>query len=202
MKQIMGALSLLCLAMGLYPAAGWSAVIKDIRMWHAPDHSRIVFDMDRTSRYEVFTLENPGRVVIDLGSAQLIGRRFDRVTVYDHEVGGAADCQRRRLAEANRGCRRIEGQRLGRAERLGGDQPGPVPSERHRLPGVRSLDRGIGSTGDQGAGAQQAGKGVRPLQPLGAHPIFDPVGLRTQEGRLHRSDEAELAHPLDVFRRQ
>lgn len=62
---------LISLAAALFSGAGWSAVIKDIRMWHAPDHSRIVFDMDRNSRYKVFTLENPGRVVIDLGSAEL-----------------------------------------------------------------------------------------------------------------------------------
>ena len=53
------------------PGQAWSAIIKDIRMWHAPDHSRIVFDMDQNSRYEVFTLDNPGRVVIDIRSASL-----------------------------------------------------------------------------------------------------------------------------------
>ena len=51
-----------------------AAVIKDIRMWHAPDHSRIVFDLDRHSPFKVFTLEDPGRVVIDLGKSQLRSR--------------------------------------------------------------------------------------------------------------------------------
>ena len=71
MRKLTGALLLFCLTAGLYPVEGWTAVIKDIRMWHAPDHSRIVFDMDKNSRYKVFTLESPGRVVIDLGSARL-----------------------------------------------------------------------------------------------------------------------------------
>ena len=48
-----------------------AAVIKDIRMWHAPDHSRLVFDMDKRSKFKVFSLENPGRVVIDLEDAKL-----------------------------------------------------------------------------------------------------------------------------------
>jgi len=59
-------------------SAIWSpagaAVIKDIRMWHAPDHSRLVFDMDQRSRFKVFSLENPGRVVIDLSDARLRGK--------------------------------------------------------------------------------------------------------------------------------
>lgn len=48
-----------------------AAVIKDIRMWHAPDHSRLVFDMDKRSKFKVFTLEKPSRVVIDLDDAKL-----------------------------------------------------------------------------------------------------------------------------------
>ena len=42
-------------------------------MWHAPDYSRIVFDLDRSSKFKVFTLENPGRVVIDLAESTLKG---------------------------------------------------------------------------------------------------------------------------------
>lgn len=46
-------------------------VINDIRMWHAPEHSRIVFDMDKRSRFKVFTLAKPDRIVIDLANAKL-----------------------------------------------------------------------------------------------------------------------------------
>jgi len=48
-----------------------AAAINDIRMWHAPDHSRIVFDMDRQAKFKVFTLDKPGRVVIDLNKVKL-----------------------------------------------------------------------------------------------------------------------------------
>lgn len=48
-----------------------AAVIKDIRMWHAPDHSRLVFDMDKRSKFKVFSLESPGRVVVDLENTRL-----------------------------------------------------------------------------------------------------------------------------------
>lgn len=63
---------LITLLMAVSPVQ--AAIIKDIRMWHAPDHSRLVFDMDKRSRFKVFSLENPGRVVIDLENARLSGK--------------------------------------------------------------------------------------------------------------------------------
>lgn len=59
---------------GLLASSVQGAVIKDIRMWHAPERSRIVFDMDHHSRFEVFALENPLRVVIDLENIRLRGK--------------------------------------------------------------------------------------------------------------------------------
>jgi N-acetylmuramoyl-L-alanine amidase len=50
-----------------------AAVIHDIRMWHAPERSRIVFDMDKGAKFKVFTLANPDRVVIDLPGTRLKG---------------------------------------------------------------------------------------------------------------------------------
>ncbi len=50
-----------------------AAVVNDIRMWHAPDRSRIVFDMDAGAKFNVFTLQKPDRVVIDLARTKLKG---------------------------------------------------------------------------------------------------------------------------------
>ncbi len=50
-----------------------AVTVNEVRMWHAPDRSRIVFDMDAQPEFRVFTLENPGRVVIDLSESKLIG---------------------------------------------------------------------------------------------------------------------------------
>lgn len=47
------------------------ADIKGVRLWHAPDHSRLVFDLTQVSEHRVFTLNNPQRVVIDLEQAKL-----------------------------------------------------------------------------------------------------------------------------------
>lgn len=64
------ALSLLLLFPYPVQTAG-IADIKDIRMWHAPERSRIVFDMDKGTNFKVFTLGNPDRVVIDLPDTRL-----------------------------------------------------------------------------------------------------------------------------------
>ena len=48
-----------------------SASINDIRMWHAPERSRIVFDMNKRAPFNVFTLDAPARVVVDLSDVKI-----------------------------------------------------------------------------------------------------------------------------------
>jgi len=70
--------------MGLMRAWGWgllaalsgalaaqAAEVHDVRLWTAPDHTRIVFDLDRRIDYRVFVLHRPERVVIDLVRTRL-----------------------------------------------------------------------------------------------------------------------------------
>lgn len=49
----------------------YGAKVDDIRMWHAPERSRIVFDIDKEAKFSVFTLSNPDRVVVDLTNTKL-----------------------------------------------------------------------------------------------------------------------------------
>ena len=54
----------------------WSATlsavqVKNVRTWPAPDHTRVVFDLDSTVAYTVFLLDDPERVVIDLKHTRL-----------------------------------------------------------------------------------------------------------------------------------
>jgi len=50
--------------------------VKNVRIAHADNRTRIVLDIDRASDYKLFTLSNPNRVVIDLaqGSFNMRGR--------------------------------------------------------------------------------------------------------------------------------
>lgn len=40
--------------------------IDGVRVWPAPDHTRIVFDVSKRVEHRIFSLENPGRLVIDI----------------------------------------------------------------------------------------------------------------------------------------
>ena len=48
-----------------------SATIEGVRVWRAPDNTRLVFDLSGAVEHKVFQLENPDRLVIDLVSTKL-----------------------------------------------------------------------------------------------------------------------------------
>ncbi len=45
--------------------------IRNVRAWLAPDNTRLVFDLSGPVEHKLFTLSNPGRVVIDIEQASL-----------------------------------------------------------------------------------------------------------------------------------
>ena len=66
------------------PAFGKVEVI-DIRHWTAPDHTRIVLDLNQPSYYDIFELKDPDRLVIDLKNAR--SRLKEReITIQDQVV--------------------------------------------------------------------------------------------------------------------
>ncbi len=50
-----------------------TVTLDNVRMWHAPDKSRLVFDLSEAVRYQVFALDDPPRLVIDLEQATFRG---------------------------------------------------------------------------------------------------------------------------------
>lgn len=46
--------------------------VQNIRTWPAPDHTRVVFDVDAPVEHTLFLLKNPQRVVLDLRNARLV----------------------------------------------------------------------------------------------------------------------------------
>lgn len=52
-------------------ALAQSSKINDVRLWTAPDHTRLVFDLNGSIEYKVFPLHKPERIVIDLQGVQL-----------------------------------------------------------------------------------------------------------------------------------
>lgn len=57
---------------GVTVAAG--VTVQNLRIWRAPDNTRLVFDLSGPLQHKVFTLDNPHRVVVDLSNAALRGR--------------------------------------------------------------------------------------------------------------------------------
>lgn len=50
------------------------AAVKNVRMWPAPDRTRIVFDVDGPLEHTLFVLNNPARVVVDLRDTSLASK--------------------------------------------------------------------------------------------------------------------------------
>ena len=55
------------------PLAAGQVVVRGLRLWDAPDHSRFVLDISAPAQYTLFPLTNPQRLVIDIASARLAG---------------------------------------------------------------------------------------------------------------------------------
>ena len=48
-------------------STAWAEVrVHDVRLWAGPDSTRVVLDLSGPASHKLFTLENPGRVVVDL----------------------------------------------------------------------------------------------------------------------------------------
>jgi N-acetylmuramoyl-L-alanine amidase len=65
--MLAGCLGLLLAAFGALAAK--PVTIKDVRLWAGPDGTRLVFDLSAPAEAEVFTLDNPYRVVVDIPAA-------------------------------------------------------------------------------------------------------------------------------------
>jgi N-acetylmuramoyl-L-alanine amidase len=72
MKAVLIALLLL---IGLTPAAGQGApvTVQNLRLWQAPDNTRLVFDLSSPLEHQLFMLRDPDRIVIDMDNARLLG---------------------------------------------------------------------------------------------------------------------------------
>jgi N-acetylmuramoyl-L-alanine amidase len=47
--------------------------INSVRLWHAPDKTRVVFDVSADIKHNIFTLKNPDRLVVDIQNGGLKG---------------------------------------------------------------------------------------------------------------------------------
>ncbi|MCW8921680.1 MAG: N-acetylmuramoyl-L-alanine amidase [Sedimenticola sp.] len=56
------------------PLFAGQVVVNNLRIWAAPDHTRLVFDTSDPVTHNIFTLKQPDRLVIDIQNAKLTGK--------------------------------------------------------------------------------------------------------------------------------
>ena len=61
-------LTIACLLAAVYVSA---SDIKNVRMWLAPDNTRLVFDLNGPVTHKIFSLDNPDRLVLDINDAAI-----------------------------------------------------------------------------------------------------------------------------------
>ena len=66
----LASLALACLVSALLSSAAMANSIKSVRTHEAPDYIRVVLDTSKASKYSIFALENPHRIVIDVKGAK------------------------------------------------------------------------------------------------------------------------------------
>ncbi|WP_373387211.1 N-acetylmuramoyl-L-alanine amidase [Pseudomonas alcaligenes] len=67
--------------------------IRSVRLWRAPDNTRLVFDLSGPVQHSVFTLAAPNRIVIDVNGAQL-STRLDQLSLSNTPITGVRSAQR------------------------------------------------------------------------------------------------------------
>ncbi|RBP49336.1 N-acetylmuramoyl-L-alanine amidase [Arenicella xantha] len=73
MRLVLAALMAICLCLAVTVQAQSNAKrqVNNLRIWHAPDKTRLVFDVSEDVIHQVFDLDSPHRVVIDIQNANL-----------------------------------------------------------------------------------------------------------------------------------
>ena len=58
--------------LGLLAASSvWAVEVHDVRLWRAPDNTRIVFDLTGPTEHKLMVLDNPRRIVVDIENTRL-----------------------------------------------------------------------------------------------------------------------------------
>jgi N-acetylmuramoyl-L-alanine amidase len=71
-RSDMGRAWLISVLLGLFGvASAWAVDVHDVRLWRAPDHTRIVFDLTGPAQHSLIVLSDPSRIVLDIEDTRL-----------------------------------------------------------------------------------------------------------------------------------
>ena len=85
------AASWLLLAISLEALA--AAEVRGVRLWRAPDNTRLVFDLSGPVQHNLFILTSPSRIVVDIQGASL-ATGFDKLSLANTPITGVRSAQR------------------------------------------------------------------------------------------------------------
>lgn len=78
-QYIAGLIALTCMQ------CAFAAQVNSVRLWRAPDSTRLVFDLSSGAEHQLFTLSSPDRVVIDIRNTEL-RKGFGDVPIEDTPI--------------------------------------------------------------------------------------------------------------------
>ncbi|WP_144277008.1 N-acetylmuramoyl-L-alanine amidase [Metapseudomonas resinovorans] len=70
-----------------------AAEVRGVRLWRAPDNTRLVFDLSGPVQHSVFTLTSPNRIVIDINGAQL-ATKLEQLSLSNTPITSVRSAQR------------------------------------------------------------------------------------------------------------
>lgn len=70
-----------------------ATVVHGVRLWRAPDHTRLVFDLTAGTEHSLFSLENPDRLVVDINDIDL-ATDLDSLNLKDTPISGIRSARR------------------------------------------------------------------------------------------------------------
>lgn len=70
LRLVQAMLLVLC-SQVFFSSVVFAAKVHDIRVWRAPDHTRVVLDLSSPASYKIMQLSSPDRIVIDINDALL-----------------------------------------------------------------------------------------------------------------------------------
>jgi N-acetylmuramoyl-L-alanine amidase len=70
-----------------------AADVRSVRLWRAPDNTRLVFDLSGPVQHSVFTLSSPNRIVIDIPGAQL-ATKLEQLSLSNTPITSIRSAQR------------------------------------------------------------------------------------------------------------
>jgi N-acetylmuramoyl-L-alanine amidase len=71
LRLLRSLLAVLSLSLTGQCLAGEMVDFKSVRLWAAPDNTRVVFDVSGPHTYKLFSLENPDRIVVDVPAGRV-----------------------------------------------------------------------------------------------------------------------------------